>query len=94
MQHAAPLGDGRIAFLGGYGADSFALYVVQPGGAPVQVSGLITGQIVTAEWNAGRSAVLVTVQTGAGYRLWVVRPDGTAADTTPTTGGIGSAHWR
>jgi hypothetical protein len=94
MQYAAPLADGRIAFLGGITGDSFALYVVQPGGVPVQMSGLITGQIVSAEWNAGRSAVLVTVQTATGYRLWVVRTDGTAADTTPTAGGVGSAHWR
>jgi len=94
LQYAAPLPDGRIAFLGGTSADSFALYVVQPGGMAVPGSGLITGQIVSAEWNAGRSAVLVTVQTAAGDRLWVVCTDGTSADTTPTTGGVGSAHWR
>jgi hypothetical protein len=96
MQSAIELYDGRIAFLGGPTPDSFALYVAQPvpGAQPVRVSAPVSGQIVAAEWNAGRTALLVTAQTGTGYRLWIVRIDGTAQDATPLGGAPTSAHWR
>jgi hypothetical protein len=96
MQAAIQLYDGRIAFLGGPTPDSFALYAVQPapGAQPVRLSQLISGQVVSAEWNAERTAALVTAQMGGTYRLWIVRTDGTAQDLTPAVGAPDAAHWR
>jgi hypothetical protein len=96
MQAATPLYDGRIAFLGGPTPDAFALYAVQPvpGAQPVRLSQSINGQIVSAEWNSEHTAVLVTVQIGGTYRLWIVRTDGTAQDSTPAVGVPDAAHWR
>jgi hypothetical protein len=96
MQAALQLSDGRIAFLGGPTPDSFALYIVQaaPGALPLQISPMITGQIVAAEWKPDRTAVLVTTQTGGAIRLWIVRIDGTAQDATPAAGTPDAAHWR
>jgi hypothetical protein len=99
MQDAIQLYDGRIAFLGGTTPDNFALYVVQPmvGAQPVRVSNPISGQVVSAEWNAERTAVLVTVQVNGTRRLWILRilqSGVTAVDTTPANGGVDSAHWR
>jgi hypothetical protein len=92
-QAAIQLADGRIAFLGSPTPDSFALYVIQPapGAQFVQVSGIFGGQVLSAEWNAQRTAVLVTAQ---GNRLWVIRIDGTAQDSTPAGGAVNTAHWR
>jgi len=92
-QAAIQLADGRIAFLGSPTPGSFALYVIQPvpGAQPVQVSGLLSGPVLSAEWNAQRTAVLVTTQ---GNRLWVIRTDGTARDSTPVGGAVSAAHWR
>jgi hypothetical protein len=91
-QAAIQLTDGRIAFLGSPTPGSFALYMIQPvPGAPVQVSGLLSGPVLSAEWNAQRTAVLVTTQ---GNRLWVIRIDGTAQDSTPASGAVSAAHWR
>ncbi|MBI5957588.1 MAG: hypothetical protein HY866_02565 [Chloroflexi bacterium] len=97
MQAAIQLYDGRIAFLGSLTPDSFALYAIQQAAAgyqPVQLSSILSGQVVAAEWNTERTAVLVTTQTNGIYRLWVIRIDGTSADTTPASGLIGTAHWR
>jgi hypothetical protein len=94
MQDAIQLYDGRIAFLGSGTANTFALYLVWPGGAPVQVSSTIGGQVIAAEWNAARTAVLVTALTGTGYRLWIVRTDGVAQNATPSVGLPDAAHWR
>jgi hypothetical protein len=95
MQAAIQLRDGRIAFLGS-GQGTFALYTMQavPGVSTTRRSQLIPGQIITAEWNADRSAVLVTAQSGSGTRLWVIRADGTVRDTTPSAGSPTTAHWR
>jgi hypothetical protein len=95
MQYAVQLFDGRIVFLGSSTIDSFALYTVQPA-APgyLQLSATLSGQIVAAEWNPERTAVLVTTQTGGVYRLWIIRTDGTSTETTPTGGLNGTAHWR
>jgi hypothetical protein len=88
--------DGRIAFLGGATPDSAALYAIQPtpGAPPLRLSTTIPGQVVAAEWNAARTAVLVTVQSGGSYRLWIIRTDGTAQDVTPAGGPPTVAHWR
>ena len=96
MQAATQLHDGRIVYLGGPTPDSFALYAVQPapGAPPVRLSQLINGQTVFAEWNSERTAVLVTVQIGGTYRLWIIRTDGTAQDSTPAIGVPDAAHWR
>jgi hypothetical protein len=99
MRAAIQLHNGRIAFLGS-SRGSFALYIMPAivDASITRVSPTIPGQIVTAEWNADRSAVLVTVQmtaqSGGGTRLWVIRADGTARDTTPSVGAPTSAHWR
>lgn len=95
MQAAIQLHDGRIVFLGS-SQGTFALYTMQAfvGAPTTRISQTIPGQIVAAEWNADRSAVLVTVQSGHGIRLWVIRTDGSARDTTPTAGAPATAHWR
>ncbi|MBN2305981.1 MAG: PD40 domain-containing protein, partial [Anaerolineae bacterium] len=93
-QATIELYDGRIAFLGGPLPGAFALYVMWPGAPPVQISGTLSGQILSAEWNRERSAVLVTVQTSAGHRLWLVRTDGTTQDITPAAGFPAAVHWR
>ena len=95
MHAAIQLRDGRIAFLGS-SQGMVALYTLPalPGASTTRVSQTIPGKIVATEWNADRSAVLVTVQSGGGTRLWVIRTDGTARDTTPTAGSPTTAHWR
>lgn len=96
MQGAVQLADGRIAFFGGPTPDAFALYIMQgfPGAPPEQVSTTIPGQIVFAEWNATRTAALVTVQTPTGPQLWMVRTDGAAQAIAPVAGPGAAAHWR
>jgi hypothetical protein len=97
MQAATLLNDGWIAFLGGESPDSFALYTTPPVGGmqPQRVSIPITGQVLSAEWNLARTAVLVTAQTAAGRQLWIVRTDGTVQNATPGTPGFPDvAHWR
>ena len=98
MQAATRLNDGWIAFLAGPTPDSFALYTTPPvSGMPLAPqSATINGQILSAEWNLARSAVLVTVQTMTGQReLWIVRTDGTVENATPGTPGFPDvAHWR
>ncbi|MBN1681069.1 MAG: hypothetical protein JW966_12350 [Anaerolineae bacterium] len=96
MEAATQLHDGRIAFLGSASPGSFALYTTQAaaGAQPVRVSNVISGQIVGAEWNFERTAVLVSTQGGAGSRLWVIRTDGTAQDVTPPDGSPVVARWR
>lgn len=95
MQAALKLHDERIAFLGSQGG-SFALYAIQAyaGAQPVRLSSSIPGQIVSAEWNRDRTAVLVTALAGNGQRLWVVRTDGAIRDSTPSSGAPETAHWR
>jgi len=94
MRFATQLNDGWIAFLGGPTPDAFALYLVPAaqGMTPSPVSTFITGQIVTAEWNTARSAVLVTVQTPAGTQWWIVRTDGAVQNVTVQ--GASAAHWQ
>jgi hypothetical protein len=96
MQAAIQLNDGRIAFLGGPTPDTFGLYIIQPmpGALLVRISPEIAGQVVSAEWNADRSAVLVTAQTGGARHLWIIRINGAAQDVTPSLGAPSAAHWR
>jgi len=96
MQAAAQLRSGMIAFLGSRTPDAFALYTLQsvPGARPQQVSTVMGGQIVSAEWNPERTAVLVTIQAGSGYRLWIIRTDGTVQNPLPEESIIDAAHWR
>jgi hypothetical protein len=96
MQAAIQLYDGRIAFLGGPAPDTFGLYIIQPmpGALLVRISPEIAGQVISAEWNADRSAVLVTSQTGGARRLWIIRINGAAQDVTPSLGAPNAAHWR
>ena len=96
MQHAIELYDGRIAFLAGETPDSFALFIMQaaPGAPAMRVSQVVPGQIVSAEWNADRTAVLIIAQVSGVPRLWIARTDGTTQDITPGAGAPASAHWR
>lgn len=96
MQAAIELYDGRIAFLGGPMPDAFGLYIIQPvpGALLVRMSPEIPGQLMSAEWNADRSAVLATVQTGGTHRLWIIRINGATQDVTPSLGAPSAAHWR
>lgn len=95
MRAAFEIEPGRLVFLGGPGADGFALYTApaEVGAAPRQVSGLIPGQVLRAEWSRARRAALVTAQTPAGPRLWIVRLDGAAQDVTFTGGVLTDARW-
>ena len=95
-QAAVMLPDGRVAFLGGPLDSAFALYAFDPSAAdrtPVQLSGWLSGQIMTVEWNAERDAALVTAQVAGQQRLYVVRVDGASQDATPGEGLSGAAHW-
>lgn len=96
MQAAAQIHDGHIAFLGGPSPDAFALYTIPsaPGAQPTPISGQINGTIVAAEWNADRSAVLVTVQMDGQIQLWIVRIDGVTQQTTLNGDALNAAHWR
>ncbi len=96
MRAAFEIEPGLIAFLGGPGTESFALYTAPAaeGAMPRQVSGLIPGQVQRAEWSRARRAALVTVQSPAGPRLWIVRFDGAAQDVTPPGGVPADAHWQ
>ena len=97
MRAAVQLADGRIAFLGSPpGQDAYALYVMWAGqGMPVtRVSAPIYGQFVSAEWNAERNAVLLTVRSGGQLRTWIVRVDGAAQEVGLGGGALSAAHWR
>ena len=96
MRAAIQLDTGAIAFLGSAAPGTFALYRVDPlaGAQPVRLSAVIDGQVVRAEWNAARSAVLVTAQSGTGVQLWIIRADGTSQNVTPSAGAPTIAHWR
>jgi len=95
MRAAFEVAPGQIAFLGGPSADGFALYTAPdtPGATPAPLSGTIPGQVARAEWSRERRAALVTVQSPAGLRLWIVRLDGTAQDVTPAAGAFTDAGW-
>lgn len=96
MQAAAQLPNNQLAFLGQPTPTTFALYVVPAGAghSPNRISNLLNGQVIEAEWNAQRSAVLVTVQAGSAQQLWLISKDGTAQNITPSTGIPDAAHWR
>lgn len=96
MQYATELPNGWIAFVGSAAPGTFALYLVPPGPgiAPSAMTQTIPGEIVGAEWNPARTALLATVQTPGGVRLWLLRTDGVARDITPSAGAPDVAHWR
>lgn len=95
MQAAIQLQDRRIVFLGSTAA-SFALYAVPPvpGEQPIRLTAPITGQIVTAEWNTQRTAVLVTVKADNQQQLWVAHINGTISNSTLPGIPIDVARWR
>lgn len=95
MQAATQLNDRRIAFLGA-DAGSFALYATAAisNSQPTRLSQPITGQIIAAEWNSERTAVLITTQTDNQQLLWIIRIDGTVRNTTPNDAALSDAHWR
>lgn len=95
-QAATQLQDGRVAFLGSPDSSSFALYAIAavPAAQPVALSRLIDGQVISAEWNNTRTAVLVTALSGSQTRLWILRTDGVVTNSTIDTGVINAAHWR
>jgi len=94
---AALLADGRLTLVGSAAPGSLALYVMPavPGGQPVQVTRAISGQVLRAEWDASRSAVLVTVRDAAGAPgVWLLRPDGAAQPIALSEGTVSAARWR
>lgn len=95
MQAAIQLQDGRIAFLGSTAA-SFALYAVPPvpDEQPIRLTAPINGQIVTTEWNAQRTAVLVTAKVDNQQHLWVAHINGTISNNTLPGAHIDMARWR
>jgi hypothetical protein len=93
MQTAIELEDGRIAFVGSQG-NRFALYAIQPAKSaqPVQLSNqTLAGQIIAAEWNAERTAVLVTTLEG---HMGVMGIGGQFADIILSAGIPDAAHWQ
>lgn len=98
MQAAAALPDGWIGFLGSTtpGRD-VALYLLPASpGAPMSpaVSPTIPGEVIAAEWNPARTAIMVLARTETGDRLWLVQSNGTAQDITPPGGAPASIDWR
>ena len=100
MQDAVELPDGRIAFLGaiyslndpngGRNAADVGLYIFNPANVePVRVAYLGGGPILTADWNARRTAVLVRLADG---RTLIVQTSGNVLDVTGTVG-AGFVGW-
>jgi hypothetical protein len=97
VHSAALLADGRLGLVGSAAPGSFALYLMPavPGGQPVPVTPTLIGQVWRADWNASRSAVLVTASDATGaLTLWLLRPDGAAQQLTLAAGAIRAARWR
>ncbi|MEP7287397.1 MAG: hypothetical protein ABI947_16695 [Chloroflexota bacterium] len=101
MQNAAQVADGRYAFLGKpsaagqleNGTTQLALYVVSPGGVPAAVSPVLSGEVLTAQWNPTRTALLVTLRGLSGLQTMVISLDGTTTDYTAQTHGTAAVHW-
>jgi hypothetical protein len=82
MQNATQLPDGRYAFLGkpsptGRSEDSpqpLRLYVMSPGGQPSAVSGVLSGNVLGADWDPGRQNLSVRIQTAQGINTIRLRP--------------------
>jgi dipeptidyl aminopeptidase/acylaminoacyl peptidase len=90
--HAATeTADGRILFLG---SNNSSLRLYSQGKTPTILSGEIPGQVVSWEWNRQRSALLLTVDTSGGRRLWVIGTDGSLRDVTPPQGVPPGIYWR
>jgi len=65
-----------------------------PGTAPVAVSQPLPGEVISAMWNPGRTALLVVVRTGPGStQIFVVYLNGRIADVTGQARGSTAVHW-
>ncbi len=99
MQNSAQIPDGRYAFLGkpsanGLGDSSgLSLYLYSPGSAPVQVSQVLPGTVLTAEWSPTRSALLVVLNTDQGIRIKAIALSGAILDYTGLADGSSAIHW-
>ena len=94
---AALLADGRLALLGSAAPGSLALYVMPavPGGQPIQMTRTVSGQVLRAEWNVSRSAVLVTIRdAGGATSVWLLRADGAVQPIALSEGTVSAARWR
>ena len=93
MRGTAQLPDGRLAFLASVaGQESYALYVAPAalGAAGTALSGPTYGAFVAADWDAGRSAVLVTTTGGS----WVAYTNGAVQTSGMANGALSGAFWR
>ena len=91
---ATELSDGRIAFLGSNSATGpFQLYLMTVGGFPIAVSSQITGRILSWEWNASHTALLLLMDNVGVHQLWVVSTNGTLQNVTPPIGAPATARW-
>jgi len=85
---------GQFYFLGAVTPDSeYALYGMLPNGNPQRISNPVRGQILSWEWNATRSGLLVLMQTDQGNRLFIFRTNGAVQDITPANGAPLAAYW-
>ncbi len=97
VHSAVLLANGRLALVGSAAPGSLALYVMPaaPGAQPVQVTRTLSGQVLRAEWNASRSAVLITLRDATGATsVWLLRPDGAAQPIALGEGPVNAARWR
>lgn len=102
MQYPAQTADGRYAFLGKPAANgltatpasSLQLYIYTPGGIPVGVSDPLDGDVISAEWNPARTAVLVVLRMTRGVETKVVTLDGRIVDYTDAARGLPGARWQ
>ncbi|HRE49734.1 MAG TPA: hypothetical protein PLD47_18570 [Aggregatilineales bacterium] len=99
MQNPILLGDGRYAFLGKPSpsgrlegaAVGLQLYVYRVGSAPQPVSDALPGEVLSAEWNPGRTAILVNLRGYDGVlRVAILRVNGQITYLEATTPG---ASW-
>jgi hypothetical protein len=75
------------------GATGLALYVMSPGGTPVQVSQALFGEVISAVWNPSRTALLVSLRSNAGIQAVVVTIDGRVLDYSGRARGSAALHW-
>lgn len=88
------LADGRLAFLGSNSATgAFRLYLMPINGVATAVSSDIPGRILSWEWNASRTALLLVMDNVGTRQLWVVNTNGTAQNATPITSAPSIARW-
>jgi hypothetical protein len=91
IRAATEVFDGQLAFLGSVDGVSWSLYIMPIGGIPTPVTEPVFGQVRDWDWNPGRSALRVILETDEGRRLWRLQTNGSIRDEGRAPD---SAHWR